>query len=398
MKEDFSFLIIDDEVPVLIMLKRFISSAFPDNTVFTASNGVDGWQIIKDNHPSIVISDLSMPGLDGLELCKMIRERPELNDVYFIIITAHAEAARKIELLEHGADDFSSKPIVPDELLARIRSAIRIVKMQKKMQSENLVLEQLKNELEKYLQDMTRLSVKFMQARIPASYEMLERVAKESFWIAAHLDQFDAEQLRNIEIAAYLSQSGRMFLPDNMLKTAVMTNGIPTDKLMFQVPVSAREIVSGIDRFKEVGEILYHIYENFDGTGMPDRLQAWQIPIASRIIRAALDFEETLMLTDKSPKQILESMLLQTKRLYDHRIVVLLDQYITAELAQNTVSGFKAVQLAELAEGMTLARDVITHSGLKLIPEGATLTQKSIDRVIYHNTTDPILGNIYVKK
>lgn len=398
MKDEFSFLIVDDEVPVLIMLKRIISNAFPDTTVFTATNGVDGWQIVRDNHPSIVISDLSMPGLDGLELCKMIRERSDLNDVYFIIVTAHSEASRKIELLDSGADDFSSKPIVPEEFLAKLRSAFRIVKMQKKMRDENLILEQLKTELENYLQDMTRLSVKFLQARIPASFDMLDRVAKESYWIAVHLDEFDAEQLRNIEIAAFLSQAGRIFLPDNLLKTPVMTNGLPTDKLMYQVPVSAKEIVSGIDRLKDVGEIIYHIYENFDGTGIPDRLQAWQIPIGSRIIRAALDFEETILHSNKSHKQILESMLMQSKRLYDHRVVVLLDQYVTAVANENEYANFRAVQLAELVSGMALARDVITHSGLKLVPEGAVLSQKTIDRVIDHNTSDPILGNIYIKK
>jgi len=396
--ETISFLIADEEEFVTVALSTLIKKAFPECPINIADNGNDAWNLIQNLHPKIIISDIGMPGLNGFQLLEKVRNHSTLNDVYFIILTANVEKGDKVKALERGADDYITKPFSSEELLARIRSASRYVQLQMKLFEENKLLNELAKALEQDFKDMAMLAVKFLQARLPSSTDMLKRVAQASVWIAKQIGGFEREQLQDIEIAAYLSQSGKVFLPDELIKSPVMINGRPTNKLMFNVPVSAREIVSSISRFKEVGKILYHLYENFDGSGFPEHLQSWQIPMPSRIIRVALDFEEISQRTmKKSSKDIFEMISAEANRLYDKRIVILLEQFYATIGSKEKIPNEKAVQLYELEEGMILSRDIITNSGIKLMPAGAVLKDNIIKKIFSHNSTDPIIGNIFVK-
>lgn len=398
MSSNISLLIADDEPAILMTLEKLVNKAFPKLTVYTASNGVDAWEIIRVKHPKIIISDLNMPHMDGMQLLIKVRSNDDYNGIFFILLTGNSDSGERIKALDKGADEFITKPVVSVALEARIKSALRIVELQNQMQEENKLLHELAEELEKDIQDMARLAVKFMQARIPASQEMLTRVASASVWIAKELGKFSSDEIRDMEIAAYLCQAGRMSLPDHLLKTPVMIDGKPTDHIMMQVPNAAKEIVSGVRRFQDVGKILYSLYENFDGSGFPGRLQSWQIPFASRIIRAVLDFEELKQRTGKRPIEVLNMIREAANRLYDHRVVVLLEHYVRSHDTDSKISNENAMLISDIKDGMVLSRDIITEKGLKLLPAGAVLRDNVIAKIIAHNSTDPILGSIYVKK
>lgn len=396
--DSFSILIADDEMSVVITLQKLIERRFANARIFTASDGKEAWDIITTCKPNIIISDYSMPIIDGLQLLIKVRANVNYNDIIFIMLTGNSDLVSRIQALDKGADEFITKPIVSDALEARLRSALRIVALQNKMREENKLLMELADELEKDVQDMAMLSVKFMQARIPASYESLQRIAAASLWIGKQLNQFAQDELRDIEIAGYLCQCGRMALPDDMLKMPIMQNGKATHSLMHQVPITAKEIVSGVRRFADVGKILYHLYENFDGSGFPSRLQSWQIPIASRIVRVAADYEEYRNLYNKKPGEIFEIMNKEAKRLYDFRLVILMEHFVRSNDKAEFTLEENALLLSDLKEGMQLSRDIITDKGLKLMPAGATLSSNVISKIISHNTSDHIIGNVYVKK
>ena len=396
MSSPISFLVIDDEDAITLSLRTLISKTFKDSRIFINNNGDDGWATIESQHPAIIISDINMPGLNGFQLLKKVRESSTLNDLYFIMLTANLDRNQRIKALEEGADDFIVKPFSPEELIAKIRSASRFVELQIKTRDENQLLHELAKELENSFHDMTLLAVKFLQARIPTSTDMLRHVADASFWIARELGGFETDQLQDIKIASYLCYAGKICLPDELLNMPIMTDGRPSDKLMFQIPVSARDIVSSVRRFKEVGEVLYHIYENFDGSGYPDRLKSWQISISSRTIRVALDYEELLIYSKMESKQAIEAIKRESNRLYDPKVVTLMDQYLATI---NLGPGVKehAIMLQDLKPGMVLSRDIVTTNGLKIMPSGAILSENIIKRIFSHNSSDPILGHVFVK-
>jgi two-component system cell cycle response regulator len=98
--------------------------------VVSASTGAEAWDAFRKGRFRIVISDVLMPEMDGLELCRKIRQHKQSKYTYIIIITALIGKKDYLEGMEAGADDFVTKPFDPDELKARLRVAERIISFQ----------------------------------------------------------------------------------------------------------------------------------------------------------------------------------------------------------------------------------------------------------------------------
>lgn len=392
-----SFLIIDDEPTIILTLQTIISSAFPNSTIHTAKNGSEGWSTLQDNKPSIVISDLQLPGMNGIELCKKVRTNEFLNETYFIIITASTVKEQRIEALQAGADDYLSKPLTTEDLTAKLRSAIRIVQMQERLQAENNKLLEISKQLEQDFEEMVQLTVGFLQSRFAQTIPMLGRVTKAVQWIAKQFTEFTEKECKELEYASQLCYVGKLFLPDSLMYYPISIDGKPSHELMNQVPHSAKMILSAVKRFENIGDILHKMHENFDGSGFPDRLQSWQIPMSARILRVVLDFEELRDRTRRTPQDAFTHIQQGAKRLYDNRVVLLLGEYISRNSGTLTQSTSRPIQLQDLVGGMVLARDIYTNSGMKLLPAEATLSDNSISKILSHASTDPIIGNIYVK-
>jgi response regulator RpfG family c-di-GMP phosphodiesterase len=395
---ELKLLVIDDEASIVISIMKVINKTFPEIKLFSAKNGTEGWNVIKNEKPNIVISDVNMPGYNGIELLNLIRNEKEFKDIYFVIITASDDEMGRIQTLDLSVDDYITKPIASEKLVARIKSARRVVLMQNQVLEENKLLIQLAEQLETEIQDMIKLAVKFLEARIPASIESLKKVADAAVWIAQSYSDFNSEQIRDIEIASYLSQAGRIYLSDDLLKIPVMESGRPTNEFMHAVPKLGKDILSSVRRFDEVSKIVYHIYENFDGSGIPERLKSWQIPFESRIIRVASDYQELKNLYQKTPRQAIEIIKSEAQRLYDHRVTILMEHYVKSFEKTEKIDNEVALNITELKDAMKITRDVYTEKGLKLLPAGAILSPNIIKKIILHNTSDPILGNFYVQR
>lgn len=113
-------LVIDDEFQITRVLKRSLGAHRYD--VRTAADGESGMDTFNDFHPDLVITDLSMPGMSGIEVCKAIRRT---SDVPIIVLSVKGEEQTKVEALDAGADDFVTKPFGMNELLARVRASLR---------------------------------------------------------------------------------------------------------------------------------------------------------------------------------------------------------------------------------------------------------------------------------
>jgi response regulator RpfG family c-di-GMP phosphodiesterase len=392
-----SILLVDDDRGILFTLQKLVEKNFPNLMVYTAITGQAGLEMAIEKHPTIVVSDFSMPIMNGMEFLKRLRANKDFDDIFFIMLTANGDSENRRTAINLGADEFLTKPIVGETFEARLKSAIRIIKMQISMKFENVKLQQVANELEDTIQDMAKLTVKFMHARIPASYQTLQRVAKASLWIAKQLNKFSKSEVRDIGIASFLSQTGRITLPDNMVNLPILKDGLPTNELMTTIPAASRDIVSTIKRFDNIAKILFCIYENIDGSGFPSHLRTWQIPLASRIIRVCLDFEEMLLDPKMTQDKAFDYLFSQQQKAYDNRVVILFGNFLKSNDREFTTSNMP-VRLGELKPGMVLSRDIFTDKGLKLLNADVVLNQSIIDKVITHSASDPIIGNIYVKK
>ena len=116
-------LLIDDELSLLVLLRAALRRAGFD--VYTASNGSEGEREALLHMPDIIVSDVMMPPPDGFELRQRLAENPTTRNIPFIFLTARTDPAEKHRALEGGASDYITKPFEREELIARIRAALR---------------------------------------------------------------------------------------------------------------------------------------------------------------------------------------------------------------------------------------------------------------------------------
>ena len=116
-------LIIDDEEHIVELIKYNLESS--GYKTYEAYNGIDGLKIARKELPDLILLDLMLPGIDGLEVCKRLRADDKLKQVPIIMLTAKSEEIDKILGLELGADDYITKPFSIRELNARIKAVLR---------------------------------------------------------------------------------------------------------------------------------------------------------------------------------------------------------------------------------------------------------------------------------
>jgi len=141
-----SILIIEDEKNIIELVKYTLEQA--GYLVRTASRGDTGLELARKHRPSLLILDLMLPEIDGLEICKILKQNSKTAGTAVIMLTAKSEEADKIVGLELGADDYLTKPFSPRELIARVRAVLR--RTQEKPKTETLRAGQLEVDTAKH--------------------------------------------------------------------------------------------------------------------------------------------------------------------------------------------------------------------------------------------------------
>lgn len=120
---NYKILLVDDEPDIVEFLSYNLKKE--GYTVFFANNGKDAIEIAKKEHPHLIILDVMMPDMDGIETCREIRDVKELKDVLIAFLTARSEDYTQIAGFEVGADDYITKPIKPRVFISRVKALLR---------------------------------------------------------------------------------------------------------------------------------------------------------------------------------------------------------------------------------------------------------------------------------
>ncbi len=121
--QPYKILFVDDDEKLLALLTEYFTNE--QFAVSTASNGSEAWAQINKLRPDILVLDVMLPGQSGLDICRQIRQQPELRSLPIIMLTARVEEPDRFVGLEIGADDYLGKPFSMRELGARIRAVLR---------------------------------------------------------------------------------------------------------------------------------------------------------------------------------------------------------------------------------------------------------------------------------
>jgi len=118
----YAVLIVDDDVKLVKLLQTYFEKE--GYITYSANDGLDALQVVRERKPDIIVLDLMLPGLDGLNVCRRIRKD---NDIPIIMLTARDEESDRLVGLEIGADDYVTKPFSPKEVVARVKAILRRV-------------------------------------------------------------------------------------------------------------------------------------------------------------------------------------------------------------------------------------------------------------------------------
>jgi len=261
-------LIVDDEAPARLALATLLRREGFE--VCDVSNGTAALAACESFRPDLILLDIVMPGMDGFEVCQRIKATPETRLTPVVLITGLSATEDRIRGINASADDFLSKPIDFNELLARTRSLLRLKQYTDELEHAEGVLFSLAQSIE---------------ARDPYTSGHCERLAEMSARMGGRLGLMD-EDIKALRWAGVVHDIGKVAVPDAiLLKPGPLT---PEEiEVMRKHPVVGEKICAPLRTFGRVLPIIRHHHERHDGSGYPDRLRGDEIPLTAAILQLA---------------------------------------------------------------------------------------------------------------
>jgi putative two-component system response regulator len=274
-----NILIVDDDEIALLTAKKILESEGYD--VILASDGEEAMDKARRQETHIVISDWNMPKMDGIQLCRYIRENTGIGYVYFIIVTSRTGKQDIDAGLEAGADDFITKPFEPAELLFRVRTAERILSLE----TTSVTLFSL---------------AKLAESKDTDTGGHLERMREYSRILAGQLiinpgfKEIVSPQFPElIYQTSPLHDIGKVGIPDSILLKPGSLNDEEWLVMKRHTEIGAETLNAALDKFpgaeflRIARDIAWAHHERWDGTGYPRGLKGSQIPLCARVVALA---------------------------------------------------------------------------------------------------------------
>ena len=170
-------LLVEDDRAMRVLLEAMLKAAGHD--VLVARNGVEAMRIVEQHHPQLVITGWAMPQMDGITLCRKLRESSERCDVYVIILTIQESVDRLVEAFEAGADDYLVKPVAQKVFFARLRAAQRVVQLQEELAFDREQLLRFSKDLAASNERLQRLALTDALTELPNRRFAMERLEQE---------------------------------------------------------------------------------------------------------------------------------------------------------------------------------------------------------------------------
>lgn len=236
--------------------------------VIEADSGSIAVELVKHKQPDLILLDVMMPGMDGFEVCQLLKQNEQTRLIPVIFITALNDRRSRIRGIEVGADDFLTKPFDRVELAARVKSLVR----QKRL-NEDL------DHAEQVLFSVARA----IESRDPNTGDHCERLVKVGQAFGEFLS-LSRNQIRDLMWGGYLHDIGKVGIPDAVL----LKKGTLTDEeweIMRQHVSIGEKICQPLRSMQGVIPIIRHHHERWDGSGYPDGLKENDIPYLAQVFQ-----------------------------------------------------------------------------------------------------------------
>jgi response regulator RpfG family c-di-GMP phosphodiesterase len=270
-------LVVDDSNAVRIMLKEGLLQE--GYQVLTAGNGKEALEIVCDNQPDLILSDVYMPEMNGLELCESLHESPFYSNIPFVVMSTENNAQNMKKMMQYGAAAFIIKPFNLEQLMMTLNKIfsyefLLLLKEKERLDSEQKLL----------IAGITSL-VKALEARDKYTRGHSDRVSLILAGLVKHSggSRYDIERAR---IAGRLHDIGKIGVRDNIL----LKPGRLSDEEFYQIkqhPSMGASIIQTIPSISDILPVVRSHHERMDGKGYPEGLAGQDIPLWARMTAVA---------------------------------------------------------------------------------------------------------------
>ncbi len=304
-----TLLIVDDNRVLREGLSEMLS--IEGFSIRTASNGLEALELMREFSPDLIISDITMPEMDGYSFFNAVRARAEWVTIPFIFLTARAEKEDILTGKNLGAEDYLIKPLTREELVTAVRARLsrsRQIRVAQLQQAYEASLTALANAID--------LRDRYTRGHV-------ERVTAYSLAIAHHLG-WPEWRLEHLRFGAILHDIGKIHIRESTLFKESDLNEEEWEEIKGH-PINGAEMIKDIPYLAPAVSIVRHHHERYDGSGYPDGLAGEAIPPGARIVSLADSFDA--MTTDRPYssgrpfEQAYHDIIAQSGKLYDPEVV-----------------------------------------------------------------------------
>jgi cyclic di-GMP phosphodiesterase len=258
-------LIAEDDVANQALLGRLLERA--GYRSFVVGDGRDAIRAVMEGAPDLVLLDIGLPGMNGLDVCRRLRADPRTVALPIILVTGQTSSREVVAGLDAGADDFVRKPYDEAELMARVRSVLRLARVTAEVVGAHGVIAALANAVE---------------AKDATTEMHCQRLAGLAHQLGLRAG-LEPDPLKGVVFGALLHDIGKIGVADAILnKPGPLTEQEWHE--MRQHPIIGERICEPLATAARFAPIIRSHHERWDGQGYPDRLRGEQIPFGARIV------------------------------------------------------------------------------------------------------------------
>jgi len=413
MEQIANILFVDDEPQMLSALTRVFRSK--EYHVITANSALEGLSLLETHQFDVIISDMRMPEMDGAKFLAASCERSP--NSRRILLTGYSDQESIIRAINDGhIHQFMTKPWNNQELRAKVEEEVLnkqrlqedTLNLKKQIDSVNQELSQVsgfvdmaKEELLEQFKTTIKVIGNLINIRMPRTNAMSCNIVSHSIALARLL-KLDSKTITEIGQAGRLYQLGKIILKDSLLNTCIDNLDPKQLKQYNNHSVMGADLLTPLHSLDYTATLIRHQNENYDGTGLPHKLQGNKIPLGSRILRLTIDYQQLIygfhFKDPLSSQDALSYIERYTGKKYDPVLLRIYQKLVTQLSMAQEKKQFNdnLIPLELLKEHQVVNRDLLNPDGMLLISKGTELNMVIINKLKNYSKRDDQKINVFI--